>query len=53
MSQQDEKQQLLNKIQREIAKLQKEFQELKTLKEAADEIKHFRKHLLNETQHYD
>jgi hypothetical protein len=36
-----------------MAKLQKEFQELQMLKEAAAELKYFRKYLLTETQHFD
>ncbi len=49
---QDEKQQL-NIIQREVERLKKEFQELKILKEIADEIKHFRKYLLGGTQRFE
>ena len=46
-------QQLLNKIRREIERLRSEFQELQMLREAADELKRFREHLLVEAQKFD
>ncbi len=52
-TQDGEKQQLWGKIRREIARLQKEFKELQMLREAADEIKYFRKYLLVECQRFD